>query len=47
MLLQEDLLVLSLLEKNLDDSVLAGHALARACVQQVGPQYPWPKINIL
>jgi len=33
--------------KNLDDSVLAGHALARACVQQVGPQYPWPKINIL
>jgi len=33
--------------KNLDDSILAGHALARACVQQVGPQYPWPKINIL
>jgi len=33
--------------KNLDDSVLVGHALARACVQQVGPQYPWPKINIL
>ncbi|KAF8808196.1 Ribokinase-like protein [Phlegmacium glaucopus] len=33
--------------KNLDDSVLAGHALARACVQQVGPQYPWPKVNIL
>jgi len=33
--------------KNFDDSVLAGHALARACVQQVGPQYPWPKIDIL
>jgi len=33
--------------KNRDDSILAGHALARACVQQVGPQYPWPKINIL
>ncbi|KAF8808190.1 Ribokinase-like protein [Phlegmacium glaucopus] len=33
--------------KNLDDCVLAGHALARACVQQVGPQYPWPKVNIL
>lgn len=33
--------------KDLDASVLAGHALARACVQQVGPQYPQPKINIL
>ena len=33
--------------KTLEESVLAGHALARACVQQVGPQYPWPKINIL
>jgi len=33
--------------KNLDESVLAGHALAAACVQQVGPQYPWPKVNIL
>jgi len=33
--------------KELDDSVLAGHALARACVQQVGSQYPWPKIDIL
>ncbi|KAF8971828.1 Ribokinase-like protein [Flammula alnicola] len=33
--------------KNLDTCVLAGHALARACVQQVGPQYPWPKVNIL
>jgi len=33
--------------KSLDESVLAGHALARACVQQIGPQYPWPKVNIL
>ncbi|PPR02357.1 hypothetical protein CVT24_011701 [Panaeolus cyanescens] len=33
--------------KDLEGSVLAGHALARACVQQVGPQYPQPKINIL
>ncbi|KAF4611957.1 hypothetical protein D9613_004301 [Agrocybe pediades] len=33
--------------KDLDAAVLAGHALARACVQQVGPQYPWPKVNIL
>ncbi|KIM47421.1 hypothetical protein M413DRAFT_439090 [Hebeloma cylindrosporum] len=33
--------------KSLDDAVLAGHALARACVQEVGPQYPQPKITIL
>jgi len=33
--------------KNLDDSILAGHALARASVQQIGPQYPRPKVNIL
>lgn len=33
--------------KPLEEAVLAGHALARACVQQVGPQYPWPKVNIL
>ncbi|KAJ3492752.1 hypothetical protein NLJ89_g11170 [Agrocybe chaxingu] len=33
--------------KDLDGAVLAGHKLARACVQQVGPQYPWPKLNIL
>ncbi|KAF8167289.1 Ribokinase-like protein [Crassisporium funariophilum] len=33
--------------KTLEESVLAGHALARACVQQIGPQYPWPKVNIL
>ncbi|KAF9478076.1 adenosine kinase [Pholiota conissans] len=31
----------------LDQAVLAGHALASACIQQIGPQYPWPKINIL
>ncbi|KAF9053344.1 Ribokinase-like protein [Panaeolus papilionaceus] len=33
--------------KNLDTCVLAGHALARVCVQQVGPQYPQPKVHIL
>ncbi|PPQ79367.1 hypothetical protein CVT25_002637 [Psilocybe cyanescens] len=33
--------------KDLEGSVLAGHALARQCVQQVGPQYPWPKVDIL
>ncbi|PPR05601.1 hypothetical protein CVT26_009122 [Gymnopilus dilepis] len=33
--------------KTLEESVLAGHKLARACVQQVGPQFPWPKVNIL
>ncbi|CAA7264893.1 unnamed protein product [Cyclocybe aegerita] len=33
--------------KDLDGAVLAGHKLARSCVQQVGPQYPWPKLNIL
>jgi len=33
--------------KNLDESILAGHALASACVQQIGPQYPRPKVNIL
>jgi adenosine kinase len=33
--------------RGLDESVLAGHALAKAGIQQVGPQYPWPKVNIL
>ncbi|KAH9486201.1 Adenosine kinase [Psilocybe cubensis] len=33
--------------KDLEGAVLAGHALARQCVQQVGPQYPWPKVDIL
>jgi adenosine kinase len=33
--------------KTLDESVLAGHALAREGIQQIGPQYPWPKVTIL
>jgi adenosine kinase len=33
--------------KTLDESVLAGHALARESIQQIGPQYPWPKVTIL
>ncbi|KAL0951959.1 hypothetical protein HGRIS_008610 [Hohenbuehelia grisea] len=33
--------------KSLEECVLAGHKLARLCVQQVGPQYPWPKASIL
>ncbi|KAF5311790.1 hypothetical protein D9619_002551 [Psilocybe cf. subviscida] len=32
---------------SLDDSVWLGHELARECVHQVGPQYPWPKVDIL
>ncbi|KAJ3570759.1 hypothetical protein NP233_g4187 [Leucocoprinus birnbaumii] len=33
--------------KPLEQSVLAGHELGRICVQQVGPQFQWPKVNIL
>ncbi|KAF8634917.1 hypothetical protein AX15_000658 [Amanita polypyramis BW_CC] len=33
--------------KDIDDCVRAGHALASVCVQQVGPQYKWPKVKIL
>ncbi|KAF9535612.1 Ribokinase-like protein [Crepidotus variabilis] len=33
--------------KSLDEAVVAGHKLGGACVQQVGPQYPWPKIAVL
>jgi len=35
------------LGKDLTAAVLAGHALARASISQVGPQYPRPKLNIL
>jgi adenosine kinase len=35
------------LGKSLDECVLAGHKLAAICVQQVGPQYKWPKVKIL
>ncbi|KAI0937363.1 hypothetical protein AcW1_001363 [Taiwanofungus camphoratus] len=33
--------------KSLDECVEAGHKLGSICVQQVGPQYKWPKVNIL
>jgi len=35
------------LGKDIDACVLAGHALASMCVQQVGPQYEWPKVKIV
>jgi len=33
--------------KDFGKAVLAGHALAQASIRQVGPQFPWPKIDIL
>ncbi|KDQ62877.1 hypothetical protein JAAARDRAFT_168161 [Jaapia argillacea MUCL 33604] len=33
--------------KSLNDSVLTGHKLGAMCVQQVGPQYKWPKVQVL
>ncbi|KAK2466931.1 hypothetical protein APHAL10511_001189 [Amanita phalloides] len=33
--------------KDIGECVLAGHALAGICVQQVGPQYKWPKVQII
>lgn len=33
--------------KTLDESVEAGHKMGAMCVGQVGPQYKWPKVNIL
>jgi len=33
--------------KSIDECVEAGHKLGAMCVQQVGPQYKWPKVNIL
>ncbi|KZT01150.1 adenosine kinase [Laetiporus sulphureus 93-53] len=33
--------------KSLDECVEAGHKLGSMCVQQVGPQYKWPKVQIL
>ncbi|KAF8701243.1 hypothetical protein AX14_000512 [Amanita brunnescens Koide BX004] len=35
------------LGKDIDKCVLAGHALATMCIQQVGPQYKWPKVQIV
>jgi adenosine kinase len=33
--------------KNLDECVETGHKLAAMCVTQIGPQYKWPKVDIL
>ncbi|KAJ2926727.1 hypothetical protein H1R20_g10370, partial [Candolleomyces eurysporus] len=33
--------------KNLDEAVEAGHKLGSMCVQLVGPQYKWPKVQVL
>lgn len=33
--------------KNLEECVLAGHKLGGMCVGQVGPQYKWPKVQVL
>ncbi|KAF7307511.1 hypothetical protein MIND_00545700 [Mycena indigotica] len=33
--------------KTLDECVEAGHKLGGMCVQLVGPQYKWPKVNVL
>lgn len=33
--------------KSIDECIIAGHKLGAMCVQQVGPQYKWPKENIL
>ncbi|KAJ7146342.1 carbohydrate kinase PfkB [Mycena epipterygia] len=33
--------------KNVDECVEAGHKLGGMCVQQVGPQYQWPKVSVL
>ncbi|OJT08322.1 Adenosine kinase [Trametes pubescens] len=34
------------LGKSVDEAVEAGHKLGAMCVQQVGPQYKWPKVPI-
>ncbi|KAI0321264.1 Ribokinase-like protein [Amylostereum chailletii] len=33
--------------KSVDECVLAGHKMGAMCVQLVGPQYKWPKVDIL
>ncbi|KAJ7147976.1 Ribokinase-like protein [Mycena filopes] len=33
--------------KTLDECVEAGHKMGSMCVQQVGPQFKWPKVSIL
>ncbi|TCD64749.1 adenosine kinase [Steccherinum ochraceum] len=33
--------------KSIDECVEAGHKLGAICVQQIGPQFKWPKVQIL
>jgi len=33
--------------KSIDKCIDAGHKLGAMCVQQIGPQYQWPKVQIL
>ncbi|TDL26401.1 adenosine kinase [Rickenella mellea] len=33
--------------KNADEAVEVGHNMGAMCVQQVGPQYKWPKVQVL
>lgn len=33
--------------KSIEECVEAGHKLAAICIQQVGPQFKWPKVQIL
>jgi len=33
--------------KSVDQAVEAGHKLGQICVQQVGPTFQWPKVDIL
>jgi len=33
--------------KSLDEAVLVGHKMGAMCVGQVGPQFKWPKVNVL
>ncbi|KAJ7597769.1 Ribokinase-like protein [Mycena floridula] len=33
--------------KSVEECIQVGHRLAAICVGQVGPQYKWPKVNIL
>ena len=33
--------------KELDEAIKVGHTLGAMCVTQVGPQYKWPKVNVL
>lgn len=33
--------------KTLDEAIEVGHTLGTMCVTQVGPQYKWPKVQVL